>query len=315
MRCLVTGASGFVGSFLVERLCGAGHDVWALVRDPARARQRLPPAAHLLEGAVEEREACSRAVGAAHPEQVYHLAAQSYPQVSWREPQRTVAVNLLGTLHVLEAIRGTCPEAVLVLAGSSAEYAADRDGRPLAETATLDPASPYGISKLAADLTGALYAQRYGARVVRVRPFFFIGPRKTDDVCSDFARGIVRCERTGDPRLRVGNLDIVRDFLDVRDGVEAMVLLAGQGQPGEAYNICRGEGFRLGDVLDRLVALSRARVRPEVDPALLRPVDEPVKVGDPARLMAMGWRPARSLDDSLRDMLDYWRQVPERARA
>ena len=235
--------------------------------------------------------------------------------MSWRQPQLTSAVNLMGTLHVLEAVRGSCPEASLLLAGSSAEYAADRDGRPLAETASLNPASPYGISKLAADLTGALYAQRYGVRVVRVRPFFFIGPRKTDDVCSDFARGIVRAERTGNPRLPVGNLDIVRDFLDVRDGVAAMVLLAGQGRSGEVYNICRGEGFRLRDVLERFKALSPAAVRAEVDPAMLRPVDEPVKVGDPARLMAMGWRPTRSLDDSLRDMLDYWRQIPEQARA
>lgn len=309
MRCLVTGATGFIGSFLAQRLCESGCAVSALARDVARAGGLLPHAVRLLEGRVEDRDDCERAVAASEPDRVFHLAAQSYPVASWQDPQGTFSANALGTIHVLDAIRASGRDPSVVVACSSAEYAAPADGAPLPESGRLLPSSPYGVSKLAADFAAQLYADRYGMRIVRVRPFFLIGPRKTGDVCSDFARGLAAAERTGHPTLRVGNLEIVRDFLDIADGVRAFVLAAERGERGAVYNICSGRGYRLREVLDRLKAMAKVAVREEIDPSLLRPVDEPVKVGDPSRLMALGWRPERSIDDSLRDILAYWRET------
>jgi GDP-4-dehydro-6-deoxy-D-mannose reductase len=310
MRCLVTGATGFIGSFLVERLVEAGHEVTAMARPASGPRAPLPAGVEVVRGVVEQRSDCAAAVAAARPERVYHLAAQSYPQRSWQAPHETVRVNVLGTLNVMEAIRQGAPSARVLVAGSSSEYAPKPDGGAITEQDRMDPSSPYGVSKLAAEHGASLFAERYQLHMVRVRPFFLIGPRKTGDACSDFARGIVAAERAGQGSLRTGNLDIVRDLLDVRDGVNGFMTALEQGQSGETYNVCSGQAHRLRDVLDRMKAMCRVPLAEQVDPALLRPVDEPVKVGDPSRLRALGWRPVHPLDDSLSAILDYWRRAP-----
>lgn len=307
MRCLVTGATGFVGSFLVERLMADGHSVSALVRDRVRAVAQLSSGVTLFEGSAEQRETCRAAVGASRPERVFHLAAQSYPQVSWEDPCGTFRANVLGTLHLLDAVREFAGGSRVLVAGSSAEYAPSAGGEPLAETDRLSPSSPYGVSKLSADFAAGLFAERYALSVVRVRPFFLIGPRKTGDVCSDFARGIVRAERSGERRLRTGNLEIVRDLLDVRDGVEGLLTAIERGEPGGVYNICSGRGYRLREVLDLFKGMSKVALAEETDPALLRPVDEMVKTGDPSRLRGLGWAPRHELRESLAAILEYWR--------
>lgn len=312
MRCLVTGATGFIGGHLVDRLCGEGHDVWALVRNPGRAAA-LPAGVHACPGSVEDVPACVRALAEARPDAVYHLAAQSLPVVSWREPQATHRANLMGTLHLLGAVREQAPGARVLVAGSSAEYAVDPEGRAIPEDGRLGPSSPYGVSKLAADLAAQLYGERHRLQVVRVRPFFLVGPRKTGDVCSDLARGIVAIERGAAGVLRVGNLDIVRDLLDITDGVRGLMIAAEQGRPGEVYNVCSGQGYRLRDVLEQFKAVARVPVREETDPALLRPVDEKVKIGNPSRLQALGWRVELTLAQSLQGILDYWRAQPAEA--
>lgn len=313
MRCLVTGATGFIGSFLVEHLLGEGCETFALARQSEPARERLPAGVHVIEGAIEDAAACVRAIAESQPDRVYHLAAQSYPTLSWQDPVRTYRANLLGTVHILEAVRARRHRPDVVLACSSAEYALRSDGGAIREEDALGPSSPYGVSKLAADFTGALYAQRYGMRVMRVRPFFIIGPRKVGDVCCDFARRIVHAERAGDARMRVGDLAIVRDFLDVADAVKALTCVADCGTTEEAYNICSGRGRSIAEVLQTLKALAHAEIREETDPALIRPIDERVKIGDPARLLALGWRPAVAFEESLGRILAYWRQADAEA--
>lgn len=313
-RCLITGIAGLMGSHLAELLLEEGALVFGTVHRQTGTIDHLRDRLTLLPCDLLDREQVEAAVARARPRVVYHLAAQSLPSRSWREPGFTFRVNVLGTLNLLEAVRALSPKAAVVAAGSSAEYGlVPPDELPIQEERPLLPLTPYGVSKVAADLLARLYARAHGLRVVRVRPFFVTGPRKRGDVCSDFARGIAAVERGEAPTLKVGNLEPVRDFLDVRDAARALVLLAERGEPGEVYNLCSGVGRRVGEVLEVLLRLARRPVPVEGDPARLRPLDEPVVVGDNSRLRALGWRPRLPLERTLADMLDYWRRAPRAA--
>ena len=180
-------------------------------------------------------------------------------------------------------------------------------GRPIVETDAMSPSSLYAVTKLTQDHMARLYHEVKGVRVIRARPFFLIGPRKTGDVASDFARGIVAVERGIRKDLPVGNVDIVRDLLDVRDGVEAFWMIAERGRVGDVYNICSGRGCSIRDILEQFKSLAKVQVHSQVDPAKLRPIDELVKVGDPEKLMSLGWSPRRALTETLKDILEYWR--------
>ena len=227
------------------------------------------------------------------PEVVFHLAAQSYPGVSWKQPAQTFEVNVLGTIFLFEEILARKLDPTIVVVCSSSEYAANRDGQPITEHGELVPSSPYAVSKLAQDHLSRLYHEFYGLRVIRCRPFFLIGPRKTGDAASDFARGIVAIERGRQEDLPVGNLDVVRDFLDVRDGVEAFWLLSQRGCLGDVYNVCSGRGYSLRDVISVYKNLASVEVRERLDLGRIRPIEEMVKVGDPTKLNALGWSPRR----------------------
>ncbi len=306
MRCLVTGATGFLGSHLVDTLVARGDEVTALVREAGRSGSTWPAGVKTVTADLTDRAAMTDALNRAAPEQIFHLAAQSYPTLSWQDPQDTFRANLTGTVVLLEAMRAWGGSARLMVVSSSAIYTSST--RPIPEDGDHVPASPYGVSKLAADFSASLYHLRYGMNVVRVRPFFLIGPRKRADVCADFARRIALAEQSGQGAIAVGQLDVVRDFLDVRDGLSGLVAIMERGVSGEAYNVCSGHGHTLGEVLAGFKSLALVPIQEVVDPDLLRPVDEPVKVGDPARLKGLGWTPACTLSDSLRAILDYWRE-------
>jgi GDP-4-dehydro-6-deoxy-D-mannose reductase len=308
MRVVVTGASGFIGSYLVDRLLERGDEVHAWVRPGSPE-----PAAH--KGVVIRHEvdlldpsSVSSALSRSQPAEIHHLAAQSLPTVSWQQPWETFRINVAGTVNLLEAARQASFAGPLVVFGSSSEYA-DIAGsvQPMGEEHPLGANSPYAASKVAASQMTQLYHRRHRLSTRIVRPFFWIGPRKAGDFCSDVARKVIDIERGRLERLGVGNLAVVRDFLDVRDGVEAVLRVAGEGKPGEIYNICSGAGTVLSDVVEAYRALARAPVVSWTDPQLVRPIDEPVRVGNPAKVMALGWRPTRPLSDTLADIVAYWR--------
>lgn len=293
MRVLVTGSAGFVGSHLVPRLVADGHEVVSTDRelDVTRAER------------VAER------VAEIAPHAVVHLAAQSSPSASWDAPELTYRVNFLGTRSLLEAVRSRAPQARVLLVGSAEQYGRGEPGSPpFSEASPLRPASPYARSKVAADLLGAAYSER-GVDAVRVRAFNHTGPGQPDAfVLPSFARQVA--EIAGGhrpPTLRVGNLDSVRDFLDVGDVVDAYVRLLDPSAPAGAYNVARGEGFRIGRLLDELIEL--AGIDPDVkpDPALVRPTDH--CVGDATRLRrTTGWEPRTPIRSTLEGLLAHWRE-------
>jgi nucleoside-diphosphate-sugar epimerase len=292
MRIVVTGAAGFIGGFLTEALIRRGDTVAAWARDTVD---------------LENQAAVDDALERFAPDVVVHLAAQSLPARSWQEPAETYRVNVGTTIVLLESIRQRTPSTRLLLAGSSAEYAEPVDGTPIAEDAPIGPNSPYGASKAAAMQLAQLYYRHYHVDVVGFRPFALVGPRKTGDVCSDFARRVVAIERGADAGMVVGDLSPVRDLVDVNDGVDGLIRLIDAGRPGETYNICAGSGVSVGTILQTYRELASAAFETIRDPALTRPLEQQVKIGDPSKLRALGWTPVRPLEKTLADILAYWR--------
>jgi GDP-4-dehydro-6-deoxy-D-mannose reductase len=306
-RVLVTGAAGFAGSHLVERLVAGGADVVAWAH---RGGQAAPPGAGARWEAVDllDRDATAMALSDARPEIVYHCAgvAQSGGAPSRIAP--TLEVNVRGTGHLLAAVERHAPAARVVVTSSALVYRPA--GGPLVETSPVGPAGPYALSKLAQDAL-ARHAAARGLDVVVARPFNHLGPRQSPDfVASSVARQIARAERgEGPPDLQVGNLSAIRDFTDVRDVVRAYEALAAHGAAGDCYNVCSGRGVAIQDLVDGLVARARRPIRVVTDPARFRPVDVPVVVGSAGKLTALcGWQPQIPLDRTLDDLLEWWRQ-------
>lgn len=314
-RVLVTGAGGFVGPHLARALAEAG----ARVRG---AGLGAPPAATPLEDWLEadfaELSQASAAVGAAPIEAVVHLAGQSSAARSFEAPEETFRANVSGTWSLLEAVRTHAPAARVVIVSTSEVYGPLEPGTRATEDAPFAPVSPYALSKAAAEELTRAYADVHRLDVVRARPFGHTGPGQTPRfVLPSFAQQIAEIERgRGEPVLRVGNLDVTRDLSDVRDIVQGYVALLERGAGGEAYNLCRGEGVNLRDLVAELVSLASVPVRIEVDPARLRPADTPWLVGDPGKAAQdTGWRAERPLAGTLRDVLDEWRQRAATASA
>jgi GDP-mannose 4,6-dehydratase len=245
------------------------------------------------------------------PERIYHLAAQSFPTVSWDEPVRTLDTNVIGTTHIFETIKKIELDTVVVVACSSAEYGfVTEDEVPVAETHVLLPLHPYGVSKVGQDLLAYQYFQNFGIKTVRARLFNTTGPRKTNDVCSDFTSRIVKIEKGMEDRMLVGNLEPKRDITDVADVINALWLLGEKGKMGDAYNICSSKAYRIKDVLDMAVGLSTANIDVKVDENKLRPTDEPIIMGDNTKIRTdCGWVPKMTMEETLDRMLTYWREV------
>ena len=304
---LVTGATGFAGSHLIDQLL-MEHPLVAAWSHRGGREQNVATNPRLLWNAVDllDRPAVSHALLQLQPSVVYHCAAVAHVGESWSDPARALRVNVLGTHHVLEGMRESGLRSPVLVTGSALVY------RPstalLREDDPIGPSDPYGVSKLAQEM---LSVRSSDIPVFIVRPFNHAGPRQSPAyVTSSFARQIAEIEADrAAPVLRVGNLDARRDITDVRDTVRAYRLVVQQGQPGRPYNVCSGEAFRVRDLLDALVGLSRASIEIEVDPARLRPIDNPVIAGDRSRIGAeTGWIPEIPIERTLDDLLNYWRR-------
>lgn len=314
MRVFITGITGPVGSFLADYLLTLpAIEIHAF----KRWRSDTRPIAHLgghvtlHEGDIEDPFSVARAVERAAPDRIYHLAAQSYPSESWDAPVTTMRTNVEGTLHVLEAVRRHCPAARVHIAGSSAEYGwVEPDEVPIAETHPLRPASPYGVSKVAAELTGLQYHDSYGLHVIVTRSFNHVGPRQGDR-CSiqTFCQQMAAIEAgRQEPVMAVGNLETRRDFTHMSDVARALWLLLDRGQPGQVYNLCSGQATRIGDIVEIVRRQGRVPVAIAVDPARLRPSDEPLLMGDNRKLRAAtGWEPRIGMEHIVTELLGYWR--------
>lgn len=312
-KCLITGCDGFIGRFLTDLLLKEGIAVYGAVQKITAQSDSLKDRITILEYDIREKERAVAVMTEVKPDYVVHLAAWTDIPSSWRDPERAIMTNALGTLFLLEGIRQAGISPTVEIACSSAQYGLCRaDEIPIKEDQEFRPTSPYAVSKIGADMVAYLYWNAFGMKVIRVRPFHITGPGKETDFCSDFARGIVAVERGKKNSLKVGNLEAVRDIVDVRDCARAMWLLALKGTPGEVYNICSGRGQKIADILSRLISLSPKEIKVVQDPARMRPADDPVLIGDSSKLRSLGWEPRLPLEETLANILNYWREDIDR---
>lgn len=314
-RVLITGITGFVGSHLADHLLErGGFEIYGLYRWRSRMEniEQIKDKVHLIEGDVRDAVSMRHLAEEIKPDWVFHLAAQSYVPMSWKAPVETLSTNIIGETNLFEACRKADCDPIVHIAGSSEEYGLVLpDEVPITEANPLRPLSPYGVSKVAQDLLGYQYFKSYGLKVVRTRAFNHTGPRRGDVfVTSSFAKQIVMIEKgKNEPVIRVGNLDAVRDFTDVRDVARAYTLALEKCEPGEIYNIASGKGIRIGELLDKLVSLSSVNIKIEQDPERMRPSDVELLIGDATKFRKKtGWQPEIPLEQTLRDILDFWRK-------
>ncbi len=315
MRVLITGITGFVGSHLADFLLKKGDiEIYGIERWRSKTEniEHIKNRIALMGCDIRDASSVKKLIEKIKPDKIFHLAAQSFVPTSWHAPQETLTTNIIGELNVFEAVRELEINPVIQIAGSSEEYGlVEEDELPVKETNPLRPLSPYAVSKVGQDLLGYQYYKSYGLNIIRTRGFNHCGPRRGEVfVCSDFAKQIAKIEKKKqEPVIHVGNLEAIRDFTDVRDMVKAYWLATEKGKPGEVYNICSGKGWKIKEVLNILLKLTKEKIEIKEDPKRMRPSDVPVLVGDSTKFReATGWKPEIPFEKTLEDLLDYWRE-------
>jgi len=299
-RFLITGVDGFIGSWLARRLREHGDEVFGF--------SRKSEGEFRLRGEITDRIDVETAIRVSQPDCIFHLAAQNNVMESIRNPQETISVNVHGSLNLFQSVCDLSPKSRVISVGSSSEYGKTASFHQyLKEALPLLPSNGYGISKATQGMFASLFARVFGLDTIHVRPFAVVGPGKQGDALADFCQGVAAIERGSRNTLAVGNMDAVRDFLDVRDCVSALLLVSDRGTTGETYNICNGNEISLDDVLRILKKLSRTRIQTEKDPLRMRPADDLRIVGDNRKLKELGYSPTYDLATTVADTLAYWR--------
>jgi GDP-mannose 4,6-dehydratase len=323
-RALITGITGMVGShladFLLER---TDWDLFGMCRwrspldnvEHLLARANSKDRLSFLNGDLNDYVSLRNVIDEARPDYVFHLAAQSYPTTSFTAPLDTYETNVIGTARLLEALRARkdIDPVVHVCASSEVYGRVPKEKTPINEECTFHPASPYAISKVGTDLVGRFHAEAYGQKVMTTRMFTHTGPRRGDVFAeSTFAKQIAMIEAGQiPPLLKVGNLDSMRTWADVRDAVRAYYMLVTvKPQPGAYYNIGGNFSCTIRQMLDHLLSLSKEKaIKVEVDPARLRPIDADLQVPDTRKFQAQtGWKPEIPFEKTMQDLLGYWRE-------
>jgi GDP-4-dehydro-6-deoxy-D-mannose reductase len=303
---LVTGATGFAGGHLLDLLSSQGTDLVAWHRPNGHPRA---DAAGIRWHSVDllDRSGVRAAIRAITPRRVFHCAGAAHVGQAWDRTADTLAINVRGTHHVVEALREAAPDARLLIPSSALVYAPSIEA--LTENSPLRPSSPYGLSKLAQEMVGL--GNRSGPRVWLARSFNHFGPRQDSSFAtSGFARQIAEIEAgLRAPEIAVGNLEPRRDLTDVRDTVRAYVAILEHGIPERPYNVCSGRAPAVRDVLNTLLARTRVAIRIVSDPTRYRPNDSPIVLGDARRIREeLGWHAEVPLERTLDDLLDFWRK-------
>lgn len=309
---LVTGAEGFIGSHLVRFLHDKGWRVAGSYLQ--KTSQSLPQLANVNFEQCDLRngQRVTQLIDKCQPTHIFHMGAQSLPTASWADPVTTFESNIMGSLYLFEAARHMKRRPVIVSACSSAEYGnVPASAIPVKEEQPLHPLHPYGISKVCLDLLAREYFLDYKIPAVNIRLFNTTGPGKTNDAPSDFVRQVARIKKgLQSPVIEVGNLKPRRAFLDVQDTVRGFYLAAMKGKHGEAYNLCATRTYRVEEVLHTAIRLAGIKAEVRSVSRLMRPSDEKVIFGSTQKIRKdTGWQPLKTIEQTLKSMLDYWLNI------
>ena len=306
MKALITGIDGFVGNYLAAILLENGYEVYGTSIIPNYKKENIK----IFDMDLLDKNKVLEVISEVKPNKVFHLAGQSAVGLSWKEPTLTFNINVNGTINLLEAIREKIVDTKILIIGSSDQYGVIKEQDcPINENQKQNPQTPYGISKKTQEEVALLYSKVYNMNIIIARPFNHIGPGQNKNfVVPDFASKIVDIERGADPVIKVGNLNTYRDFTDVRDIIRAYVLLLEKGKNGEIYNVGSGNAIRVHDILDKLINLSKLPISVEIDPDKFRPIDVPLVLCDNSKIKSdTGWEPQISINKTLIETLEYWR--------
>lgn len=318
-KVLITGVTGFVGSFLAEHL--ASRDNYELFGTSLSNSHNsnissIEQSIDLVVLDLTNSNDVESSISKIKPDYIYHLAALASPAESFEHPEKTITNNISAQLNILEALRKAELTNSRTLVVSSAEIygSVDEKDLPIDESDELRPRSPYAVSKVTQDFLGLQYYLSYKMPIIRARPFNHIGPRQSPSfVVASFAKQIAEIEKNKSektpPVIQVGNTDTKRDFTDVRDIVKAYVLLMEKGVPGEAYNVGSGTSHAIHDLLLTLTSLAKFKMEIQKDPERFRPSDIPHLLCNNKKITALGWSPSIPIEKTLQDTLDYWRTI------
>ena len=310
-KALIIGASGFVGDYLIDYIQKMGKWSLAVTKMPHETISHSNITVYDLN--ILDKEAINEVLNTEQPDYIFHLAAQSSVALSWKNPELTVDVNIKGTINILNAVKEIKKKIRLLLIGSGEEYGhVNKDEIPLHEDNCLRPGNIYAATKACQNMIGKIYSDDYDMDIMSVRAFNHMGPGQAPIfVVSDFCKQVVEIEKGNQEAvIKVGNLTAKRDFTDVRDVVRSYVMLMESGVKGETYNVGSGTATSIQAILDEILSLSFIPIKVEIDPSKLRPVDVPVIEADIRKLVkCTGWRREIPLSQTLKETLDYWRQL------
>lgn len=319
MRILITGITGFVGkylsSFLLEQ--GTGEIFGIDIRKPENFPDQEPAEKqkqiHFYQCDLLNETEIQKLISEIKPDYIFHLAAQTNVALSHKEPKKTLEINLIGSLNILESLRKEKLEHTRVLVVcSSDEYGKVYPNElPIKETNPLRPLTPYAVSKICQEMIAYQYYLSYRVSTIRIRAFNHTGPGQTPEfVCPAFAKQIAEAEAgLIPPVIRVGNVTPIRDFSDVRDIVRAYWLVMEKGESGEVYNVCSGKGRTIKEILEILLKMAKIDIKVETDLERTRPVEVPVIIGSYEKIYKQtGWQPTIPIEQTLEDLLHYWRE-------
>lgn len=321
-RVLITGVTGSGGSYLAEYLADNQPDVeihgisrWhstAVADNLAAVGSRVT----VHESDLMDFGSVLAVLRDVRPDAIFHLAAHANVRASFITPASVLSNNIIGTANLFEAVRLVGIDPIIQLCSSSEVYGqVDPKDVPITEDAPLRPSSPYAVSKAAQDHLGWTYFISYGMRIIRTRMFTYLNPRRPDLFACAFARQIARIELGAQAELAHGNLDSVRTIIDVRDAMRAYWQAIVHCRPGEVYNIGGTTTITVGEVLNRLISMSKASVPTRCDPSLLRPADVTLQIPSVDKFVGeTGWEAIYGFDESLDNLLNHWRKVEEAAQ-
>ncbi|MFB0563666.1 MAG: GDP-mannose 4,6-dehydratase [Candidatus Lokiarchaeia archaeon] len=319
MKTLITGIAGFAGIHLAKYLLSPDRhkdniDLYGIdiVKDINNDAQEVLDKAEVFSCDILDKEGTEKTLEKIKPDRIFHLAGLTFDPDSYQSPEKFYVTNVFGTINLLEAVKQLGINPLIHIACSSAEYGLILENEnPVTENSHFRPISPYGISKLAQDMVGHQYHSNHRLKIIRTRAFNVTGPgEKENFVCSSFARQIALIERDKqEATIYVGNLNSKRDFVDIRDVVKAYWLALDKGISGEVYNLCSGKAYSIGEMLNILLQMAKEDIAVKQVPERMRPSDIPLQIGSFEKFHKQtGWEPVIPLEETLKDLLNYWRQ-------